>query len=55
VFAVVPEILADFRAAAFGEAGLATALAALPAVATGSVAAVVVLVALLADLLAGQC
>jgi hypothetical protein len=54
VFAVVPEILAAFRAAAFGEAGLATALAALPAVATGSVAAVVVRVALFADLLASS-
>jgi hypothetical protein len=52
VVLVVVEILT--LAAAFFSPGLAAALAALPAVATGSVAAVLVLVALLADLLAGE-
>ena len=52
--AVGIEVLAGFLARACAQAGLAAALALLAASATGSVAAVLVLVALLADLLAGE-
>jgi len=54
MFAVVLETLTAFHAAAVGETGLATALAALTALASGPVAAILVLVALPADVLAGE-